>query len=244
MKRLWRMTSCKLHVLAMICMLCDHMYRTVFPQHFILTCIGRLAFPIYAFLIVEGFFHTRDLNRYLLRLLTLAVVSEIPYNLLCGKSISYPAGQNVLWTFLLALICILCIEHHRVAATSFAVMILDISILVFSGYLLGFLFLTDYKGFGVLSVLVFYFFHGRLWWQRLGQFLGLFFINLLAGFLSGIYLSIPFISVNFPYQMFAVLCLIFLWSYTGEQGKTSRSIRLINYAFYPVHILILIWLCR
>ena len=70
--RRFETTSMSLHVIAMACMLCDHLWATVVPGNDWLTCVGRLAFPIFAFLIVEGYFHTGSLRRYVGRLLLCA----------------------------------------------------------------------------------------------------------------------------------------------------------------------------
>ena len=106
-------TSASLHILAMALMLCDHLWGTVVPGNDWLNCIGRLAFPIFAFMIVEGYFHTRSVKKYMLRMLVFAVVSEIPFNLMAGGRIFYPIHQNVLWTFLIALVLIHWNEKAR-----------------------------------------------------------------------------------------------------------------------------------
>ena len=96
-------SSFALHVLAMLLMLCDHLWATLLPQYAMLTHIGRIAFPIFAFLLAEGARHTHDPKKYLLRLLVFAVLSEIPFDLMYGGTVFYPYHQNVLWTFLIAL---------------------------------------------------------------------------------------------------------------------------------------------
>ena len=96
-------TSTFLHLLAMALMLYDHLWGTIVPGNDWLTCVGRIAFPIFAFLIVEGYFHTRNFKKYMVRLLLFAVLSELPFNLAMGSRLFYPLHQNVLWSFLLSL---------------------------------------------------------------------------------------------------------------------------------------------
>ena len=69
-KRNFEITSMGLHLMAMLLMLCDHVRLTLVPGSDWLSCIGRPAFPVFAFLIAEGYFHTKNLKKYVLRLLT------------------------------------------------------------------------------------------------------------------------------------------------------------------------------
>ena len=105
MKNKPELTSFDLHLLAMGLMLCDHICLALMPDRLWMTCAGRLAFPIFAFLVAEGFVRTRSRARYARRLLIFAIVSEVPFDLLAAGRLVYPLRQNVLWTFLIALGC-------------------------------------------------------------------------------------------------------------------------------------------
>ena len=68
--------------------------------------MGRVAFPLFAFMIAEGAVHTRDRRWYALRLLLLAVISEIPFDLVAGGTWLFPADQNTVFTLLLGLLAV------------------------------------------------------------------------------------------------------------------------------------------
>ncbi len=186
-----------LHLLAMGLMLCDHLWATVVPGNDWLTCLGRLAFPVFAFLLAEGYHYTRDVKKYRKRLLIGAVLSEIPFNLMYSGLWIYPFGQNVLWTFLLALLCLSALD--RIRGKLRPLLALPLCVLTVAGFvLLGQLAMVDYSGCGVLTVLMFSLLRGRSWWRVLGQAVGLFVINweLMGGMrvpgeLFGIAFEIP-----------------------------------------------------
>ena len=79
------MNTYKLKLIAIITMLIDHIAAVLIPSDtmlwLVMRCIGRLAFPIFVFLLVEGFHHTRDVKKYLLRLGAFALISEVPFDL-------------------------------------------------------------------------------------------------------------------------------------------------------------------
>lgn len=238
MKKTWDLSSCGLHILAMLFMLMDHLWASVMPDQNWMTCVGRLAFPIFAFMCVEAYFHTHDLKKYLLRLLIFAILSEIPFDLMYAGVVFYPYHQNVLWTLLLGLLGIHWIERAgaggkkiRRALTAVAAVVL--------GFCLGMLSMADYYGMGVLTVFAFYFFRGRKWWCLAGQLAALYWIN--VELLGGQYYLISLAGMDFEIceQGLALLSLIPIWLYRGRQGYHSRPFQWFCYAFYPAHMLVI-----
>ena len=231
-------TSFSLHLMAMLFMLCDHLWGTIVPGNDWLTCIGRVCFPIYAFLLVEGYFHTSNLKKYVKRILLFAVISEIPFNLAMASSVVYPFHQNVLWSFLIALGLIHCNEKAK-ASEKRRIRIAVGTFTILAGYLLGLITMVDYYHAGILMVLTFYFFHHRNWWDYVGQLLCLGYINLelLGGF--GYEVVLFGETVFLTRQGLALLALIPIWLYKGKQGYHSKWWKYFCYAFYPVHLLIL-----
>lgn len=234
------LSSAALHILAMLFMLCDHLWGTIIPGNQWLTNIGRLAFPIFAFLIVEGYTHTKNLRRYVLRLLLFAILSEIPFNLMLSGRVFNPVHQNVLWTFLIGLWLIHINEQARKKEKVWLTLLTAAGTLAL-GMLLGTLTMVDYYGAGVATVLVFYFFRGRRWWNLAGQILALYY--LYTEVIGGLYFELELFSttVEVVQQSLALFALIPIWLYRGRQGYHARWFRLFNYLFYPVHMLLL-WL--
>ena len=223
---------------ALIFMLFDHLWGTIVPGNDWMTCIGRLSFPIFAFMIVEGYFHTKNLKKYVLRLLVFAIISEIPFNLAMGSRVFYPLHQNVLWSFLIAIGLMHWNEKAKATQKKWRQIVVG-CVTVLLGYILGLLTMVDYYHAGILTVLVFYFFRQKKWWSYLAQFVCLWYIN--TEILGGFGYEIPLFgkTVFVQRQGFALLALIPIWLYRGKQGYHSKMLQYVYYAFYPVHLLIL-----
>ena len=167
------LSAAALHILAMALMLMDHLWATLLPAQEWLTCAGRVAFPIFAFMAVEGYFHTHDLKKYTLRLLLFALLSEVPFDLMYGGTWFYPVHQNVIWTLLLGILGIHLMETVRKKQKT-GLYLLVSALVVVAGAVLGTLGMVDYYGAGVLTVFISTFFTGTgasggvCWgsWQR------------------------------------------------------------------------------
>ena len=237
-KKSFEISSMTLHILAMTFMLCDHLWATIVPGNNWLTCIGRLAYPIFAFMIVEGYFHTSNLKRYIGRLFLFALLSEIPFNLIMGSRFFYPIHQNVLFTFLIGICLIHLNEKARKTKLVWLQIVTGIGTIIL-GFVLGLITFVDYHYAGVFTILAFYFFRGHKWWQLLGQALCLYYINFEI--LSGLEYEINLLGQTYYFlqQGFALLALIPIWLYNGKQGPYNKTIKWIYYSFYPVHLLAL-----
>ena len=241
-QRKFDISSAGLHILAMGLMLCDHLWATVIPGNDWLTCIGRLAYPIFAFMLVEGYFHTRNLKRYALRLFLFALISEIPFNLMYSSSVFYPLHQNVIWTLLIGLGMIHLNEKAQQTGKFLAVSLTRVGT-IFLGGVLGLVTFSDYNAAGVLMILVFYFFRGNTLWCRLLQAAGMYYINFEI--LKGLVFPVTIFGtpMEIPQQGLAILALVFIWLYRGRKGTSAKWFQHLCYWFYPVHMLLL-WLIR
>mgnify|MGYP000850040390 FL=1 len=162
-----RINSFTLHILAMIFMLSDHLWNIFFPNQVWLYVIGRLAFPIFAFMIVEGFFRTNNRKKYLIRIFIFAIISEIPFNLFSSLAIRevimlfYPYN-NVLWTFLIALCGLSLLEKiEKSKKLNKIIKFVGKIIINFISIMMAYLIKSDYLGYGVITVLIFYFFREK-----------------------------------------------------------------------------------
>lgn len=210
-------------------MLTDHVGAILLPEVLALRCVGRLAFPIFAFFIAEGYAHTRDFGRYSRRLAILAVVSELPFNLENG-AVFDPARQNVLWTFCLALLTLRGLEalgrergFGRWAGCG--------SVLA-AGFAAGELLRTDYGGWGVVTVALLYL-------CRDGKYAKLWLLLAMAA-VNGLgmgSLTMPVFGGEMSIQIFAVAALPVIWLYNGQAGP--KGLRRAFYVFYPAHLLVL-----
>ena len=121
--------------------------------YFVARKIGRLAFPIYCFLISEGFAHTRNRKKYLLRLLAFAVLSEVPFDLMVSGTFFNPASQNVFFTLFLGALAVYLYEHIHDDPTKAPMML----VLVLAASFVR----CDYGVRGIVLILLIYIFRNQ-----------------------------------------------------------------------------------
>jgi len=230
-----------LQLLAVIFMLLDHMWAWLVSGNNWMTYLGRLAFPIFAFLIAEGYAHTSDKKKYAKRLWVFALISEVPFNLFYAGGKFFPFHQNTIFTLLLGLLAIECVERFRCGVSrKDKLKQAGCLLLIFLFSILGF---PDYGYQGVLMVLAFHLTRGvrlEMLWQAVFMVL----INIVL--FEGMMIPIEFAGQHyeFPTQGFAVLALLPIWLYNGNAGKKSKFLQYGFYVFYPLHMLILYALRR
>jgi len=209
------MSRFALKILAIVTMLIDHIGAVLFPHVTILRIIGRLAFPIFAYLITEGMLHTSNIKKYLWRLFLFALISEIPFDLAFHGVFFYSKSQNVFFTLLIGLAAI-TVLHQYFARNPVVSVAFVIAAALFAQFLH-----TDYGWFGVAVVVLFYCFHNYRTW---GVFA---FALLVAGYSL----------MGGPLEIFALASGIPILIYNGKKG--SLNWKYFFYAFYPVHLLLL-----
>ena len=214
------------------------LYQAVNLLDSVLRCIGRISFPVFCFLLVEGFLHTRSRRGYALRLLAFALLSEIPFDLLFSGGLN-PDSQNVFWTLLIGLLVLWGMERslpralHSAAHTVFILLILG------AGMAAGALLKTDYSWRGVLLIAVIrLLYRDRLLLVVEAPCLFLF-TEFLALFSRGLSLSYCLETVLSHFTVF--LSFVLIRFYNGKRRRKGH--RYFFYLFYPAHLL-LIFLIR
>ena len=206
--------SFQLKCIAIVSMALDHTGAVLYPSQIWLRCLGRIAFPIFCFLIVEGFFHTHDVRRYMGRLGVFALISEIPYDLAFrGVPLEYD-HQNVFFTLLIGIGMMVLLERNREWPVKAVILLLAMWLAV--------LIRSDYNFRGILLIFVFYIFHESRWLAVTA-----------GGFWNFLYQGVI--------QKYGVLSVRPLALYNGERG---RKMKYFFYIFYPVHLLLLYGISR
>lgn len=240
------LSSNALKIIACACMVTDHAGIVFMGNNCIMRAVGRLAFPIFAFLLVQGLLHTSNVRRYLLRLGIFALVSELPFDLAMHDTIWYPEAQNIFFTLTVGLFAIYALESRGPIGRW------KVEIALAAALLAEFL-RFDYGMAGVGIIIMFYLFDKERsgisgkdggdmvhacpgadartglyysWKQNLG-------IVVLS--------SLVYILCLGMNQMYALLAMIPVNMYSGERGR--MKLKYFFYLFYPLHLL-LIWFIR
>lgn len=208
------LTGNQLKIIAMIAMTCDHIGLQLLPQVGILRIIGRLALPIYAYMIAEGCRHTRDRRAYLLRLAGLAAVCQVVYFVAMGS-----LYQCILVTFSLS-VCLIYLADRAKARRAFGGLFLGVLAAFFLCVVLPDLlprtdYAIDYGLTGVLLPLLIY--EGRI-----------------PGLTAGLILLGLGFGGN---QWWALAAVPLLMLYNGQRGK--YPIGKLFYIYYPLHLVVI-----
>jgi hypothetical protein len=204
-------------------MVIDHIGLFFFPDYLILRIIGRLSFPLFAFLIANGAHYTKNINKYIGRMFVFAVISQIPYYFASSLIDFRLSSLNVLFTFFLALTAILFLKK----AENKSLIITFVISVAIAAQLLN----TDYGMFGILLTVSLY----------------LFFTNSKAKIISFLLLSLVFslapaiklmglniFEIDFG-PVISTFSLIFILSYNHKIGLKTKY---LFYIFYPLQYVI------
>lgn len=189
----------------------------LFTIYNVMRMIGRIAFPIYCFLLVEGFEHTRDRMKYAARLLLFAAVSELPFDLLFKGSILEFSYQNVFFTLFFGVVVMMGIQTVGERFYGKPVVSAVLTWIVIAAGMAAAQFAnTDYAAIGVFCIVVIYLCRKKKVWQ------------IIAG------------CIVFSWEITAPLAFVPIGFYNGRRGW---KLKYFFYLVYPVHLLILYLIC-
>lgn len=213
-RRNFGLTGNQLKIIAMITMTCDHVGMMLFPRLLWLRLIGRLAMPIYAYMIAEGCRHTRDRKKYLLRLLGMGALCQLVYLLAMGS-----LYMCILITFSLSviLICLMdAAEQEKTTKAQINLAIGVLSVFFVCTVLPDLLPHTDYEiDYGLPGVLLPVLIYG--------------------GGTKGLLIGLALVALKYGgVQWFSFLAVPLLLAYNGQRGKANMG--KFFYWYYPVHL--------
>lgn len=214
------MSSFVLKIIAIISMIFDHAGYIIFSKFSFMNYIGRLAFPIFAFSISEGYKHTKNLNKYLLRLLIFAIISQIPYMLFIG-SFSNDFNLNILFTLFLGLIAITGYEKINNKYLSLLLVVICCIIAHFCYF--------DYGWFGILIIFFFHIFKNKKALMNIS-----FGISVIANYFYNF-----ITTLRIEYLIIILFCLLSLIPINLYNEKKGKNIKYFLYIFYPLHLIVL-----
>ncbi len=195
----------------------DDSYATLYYIMVTSRTIGRLAFPIFCFLLVEGFHRTRSKRKYVFRMGLFAVLTEVPFDLAFAGKIVHWGYQNVMLTLLVGLLVMWgCEQAERYWKENKPLLVVGCCICTGLGLLAAELMQTDYGAKGIICIMALYFFRQNRLWQC------------IAG------------AVSLVWEAEAMFSFLFLYIYNGQRGKQMKY---FFYLFYPLHLLLLYGIC-
>ena len=238
------MTALVLKIIALISMFCDHVGYVIIGHTSFFNFIGRIAFPIFAFQISEGYIHTKNIKKYIIRLGIFAIISQIPFTLFTHKYINPNSTTlNVFFTLFLGLIAIYLYDwtiktlsnnkkdekNTKKALPLIITQIIGIIFVLLIGFIAKEL-NTDYGMWGVVVIAAFYIF-------KKNQALTVIAFILLCV----IKYSIRIIEngYNITTIMLCIFTMISIMAISLYNGKQGKKIKYVVYLFYPLHLLLL-----
>ena len=222
-KKLQFLDGTMLKIIAMICMVSDHIGAVFFSDHIWFRMIGRIAMPIFSFCIAEGYIHTSNRKKYIFRLGLFALISEAPFDLAFEGKISLN-HQNIMLTYFLSVIALrifdsICGKMYEESEKQNILKIIFGTLSVVAMAIIALLLRTDYTYYAVIAVFLFYILRNTSCLVRTGAGVAFLALTRTIGFYCATGLSI-----------------IPLLLYNGEKGK---GLKWLFYAFYPGHFILL-----
>ena len=191
------------------------------------------CYPLFAFLLAEGFEQTSGKFRYFVRLLLFAIIAEVPYNLLYGGSWLYKDAQNGMFTLCLGFLAMCIIDFVYRKTYNVILSMAAIYVYGWGAYFIAKYTNCQFNSFGIMLILMFYI-ANQVTYPKLVEIA--FMIALCFYIASEAYISfiIGYMQYTIPYRALAIPAVLLTWFYKGKRGPNSIPIKIGMYAFYPI----------
>lgn len=228
------MTNFQIKLIAILTMLIDHIgmvFHTQYTDLFMLRQIGRISFPLFAFLAAEACIHTKDIKKYMGRLLMFAFISQIPFALVSGIDIF--ERLNIFFTLFTG---VFFVHLYKISlSTKSLVTIVFFKVLFIFGYIIADSNHFDYGGLGVLLIVLLYIARS-LGSKNKRIYTALAIFAIVTSLYVHTFTERPAVLV------WAISSIIPIYFYNGEIGTNSKFTKWIFYMFYPIHLIALFFI--
>ncbi len=221
-------------IIAIVTMLVDHIGLVLLENNITCRMIGRISFPLFCFLLVNGYFHTSNRKKYLLRMLVFACVSELLYDFTFYGGINI-YSQNVFFTLTIGLLSICLTDCYKALIREKLPKTFRIFMQILGNVIIMFIFMyineaagADYGWYGIMLIYLFYLTYGAKVRNKILMCVSVSFVNFLK-----------LIAIRNTIQVYSIFAITILIFFRDEKVSVPKYVKWLGYIFYPAHLLII-----
>jgi len=207
------MNRFEIWLIAIITMTIDHIGVILYPDIELFRIIGRLAMPLFVYMLIQGFVYTKNLKNYLIRLIAIAIPSELVFDLIRSNHLIDFGRQSIIFTLIACLILLIILKNNEISNFKKVISIIGM-------ILLTNLCRMDYAVIAILLTTIFYTYNDEKKELLKTSIVAIVIYSLLTNWV----------------QLYSLLALPLIMLYNNKQGIKLKH---LNYLYYPLHLIVL-----